>query len=177
MTPRQQRIAGLIRSIPDFPQPGVQFKDITPLLGSPSGFQWAIEDMVEALPSDVDVVCGVESRGFIFGAPMALALNVGFVPIRKPGKLPYDFLAQDFELEYGSGVLNMHVDAVKPGQRVLLVDDLLATGGTLVGAKQLIERAGGTLAHVSVLVELIALGGRARLAEADFTSVTASVVY
>lgn len=167
----------MIRTIPDFPEPGVQFKDITPLLASPIGLRLAIDELLEASPLDVDMVCGVESRGFILGAPMAIAMQCGFVLIRKPGKLPAATYSQDFDLEYGSSSLNMHVDALQPGQRVLLVDDLLATGGTLLAADKLIRQAGAELAHISVLAELAGLGGRQRLAEAGITSVSSAVVY
>lgn len=129
--PRVARAATLIRNVPDFPQPGVQFKDITPLLGDISAFRDVIDVLAEQAPRAIDVICGVESRGFIFGAPLALKLGVGFVPIRKPGKLPGAVAEEHFDLEYGSSMLAIHIDALQPGQQVLLVDDLLATGGTL----------------------------------------------
>jgi len=164
------RIKRLIRNIPDFPKPGIQFKDITPLLASPGGFSDAIEAMLHASPSDVDLVAAIESRGFLFGAPMAMALHVGFVPIRKPGKLPGPAFEQHFDLEYGSSTLAMHQDAVAPGQRVLLVDDLLASGGTLLAAAQLIEREGGEVAHTTVLLELADMDGREVLAAGGLKS-------
>jgi len=164
------RISRLIRNIPDFPKPGIQFKDITPLLGSPGGFSDAIEAMLHSSPSEVDMVAAIESRGFLFGAPMAVAMHVGFVPIRKPGKLPGPAFEQHFDLEYGSSTLAMHQDAVAPGQRVLLVDDLLASGGTLLAAARLIERAGGVVVHTTVLLELAELEGRASLIEGGLTS-------
>jgi len=172
-----ERIERLIRNIPDFPKPGIQFKDITPVLRSPAGFSDAITEMLERSPHDIDLVAGVESRGFIFGAPMALMLHVGFVPIRKPGKLPGPVYEQNFDLEYGSSTLAMHQDAISPGQRVLLVDDLLASGGTLVAAARLIERAQGVVAHTAVLVELAELQGRAMMAEAGLTSVSSIITY
>jgi len=167
-----ERIERLIRNIPDFPKPGIQFKDITPLLGSPAGFRDAVEAMLVQSPRDVDVVAGIESRGFIFGAPMSLALHAGFVPIRKPGKLPGAVFEQSFDLEYGSSTLSMHQDAVKPGQRVLLIDDLLASGGTLIAGAKLIEQAGGVVVHTAVLLELAELDGRGALAAAGWPSVS-----
>jgi len=172
-----ERIERLIRNIPDFPKPGIQFKDITPLLGSPSGFADAIEEMLDRSPRDVDVVAAIESRGFLFGAPMAMALHAAFVPIRKPHKLPGAVFEQSFELEYGSSTLSMHQDAVKPGQRVLLVDDLLASGGTLVAAGKLIERAEAEVVHTTVLIELADLDGRALMAANGLTSCSSVVVY
>ena len=172
-TSRVDRIASLIRNIPDFPTPGIQFKDITPLLGSPSGFRAAIEEMVERAPQGIDVVAGVESRGFIFAAPVALALGLGFVPIRKPGKLPGPIYAEEYALEYGTNTLNIHQDAIAPGQKVLVIDDLVATAGTILAAKKLIERCGGELAHVEALVELTDLGGRQILLDAGVPSYSA----
>jgi len=172
-----ERIEQLIRNIPDFPKPGIQFKDITPVLSSPSGLAAAVTEMLERSPDTVDIVAGIESRGFIFGAPMALMLHVGFVPIRKPGKLPAPVFEQNFDLEYGSSTLAIHQDAVRPGQKVLLVDDLLASGGTLVAAAKLIERCGATVVHTTVLVELAELGGRQMMAEAGLTTVSSVVTY
>lgn len=153
----------LIRDVPDFPQPGIRFKDITPLLADPAGFSWVVETMAEPWRDQrVDCVAGIEARGFILGAALAPALGAGFVPVRKPGKLPARVLAQEYALEYGSDRLEIHVDAIRPGTRVLLVDDVLATGGTLLAARALLERAGAALVGATVLVELEALGGRAR---------------
>ncbi len=174
---RTDRIAGLIRNIADFPEPGIQFKDITPLLASPQGLRDTINAIVQASPSDVDVVCGIESRGFIFGAPVAAQLGLGLVLIRKPGKLPAAVYEQEYDLEYGHSVLNLHRDALQPGQRVLLVDDLLATGGTMIAAKKLIEQAGAELAHVQVVIELAGLGGAATLAAAGVTSYATIVTF
>jgi len=168
--PSIERIARLIRNIPDFPKPGIQFKDITPLLGSPGGFSDAVDAMLSLSPEGIDMVAAIESRGFLFGAPMAMALHVGFVPIRKPGKLPGPAFEQSFDLEYGSSTLAMHQDAVQPGQRVLIVDDLLASGGTLLAAAQLIERAGAIPVHATVLLELADLDGRAMLTAGGLTS-------
>lgn len=153
----------LIRDVPDFPKPGIRFKDITPLLADPAGFSWVVETMAEPWRDQrVDCVAGIEARGFILGAALAPALGAGFVPVRKPGKLPARVLAQEYALEYGSDRLEIHVDAIRPGTRVLLVDDVLATGGTLMAARALLERAGAALVGATVLVELEALGGRAR---------------
>ena len=157
-------IIGLIRDVPDFPKPGVGFKDISPLLASAQGFAAAVEAMVAVSPPDVDVVLGMEARGFIFGAPIALALGAGFVPVRKPGKLPWHTREVSYQLEYGEETLAMHTDALDPGERVLVVDDVLATGGTLEAAITLIEQLGGVVTAVAVVIELTALGGRQRIA-------------
>jgi adenine phosphoribosyltransferase len=159
------RLKALVRDIADYPQPGIIFRDITPLLRDRAGLALAAELMVNPFRNDhIDVVVGAESRGFIFGTILARALNAGFVPIRKPGKLPYDTQSRDYDLEYGSDTLEIHTDAIEPGQRVLLVDDLIATGGTMVASKQLVDALGGELVGMSVLIELAALGGSARLA-------------
>ena len=153
----------LIRDVPDFPKPGIRFKDITPLLADPAGFGWVVETLARPWRGlGVDCVAGIEARGFILGAALAPALGAGFVPVRKPGKLPARVIAQDYALEYGSDRLEIHADAITPGTRVLLVDDVLATGGTLLAARALLERAGATLVGATVLVELEGLGGRAR---------------
>lgn len=162
--PRIARAAALIRNVPDFPKPGIQFKDITPLLGDVAAFAGVIEVLAEQAPSDIDVVCGVESRGFIFGTPLALKLGLGFVPIRKPGKLPSTVVEEHFDLEYGSSTLAMHTDALQPGQRVLIVDDLLASGGTLLASTNLVERLDATVAQIQVVIELVGLKGRDHLA-------------
>ena len=172
MTDRQQLIAGLIADVPDFPRPGVMFKDITPLLASPAGFGAAVTALVEAAPRDIDVVVGMEARGFIFAAPVALALGAGFVPVRKPGKLPGETISESFELEYGFETLTMHRDAIRPGARVLVVDDVLATGGTVGATAALLKQMGADLVHVSVLIELSFLGGRERLAEMGIDNLT-----
>lgn len=168
--PLEETLARLVADVPDFPQPGILFKDITPLLADHTGFT----EVVEALAAPgrdaagtprVTKVLGTESRGFIFGAPVALALGVGFVPVRKAGKLPRQTYRASYDLEYGSATLEVHTDAVTPGERVLIVDDVLATGGTIAATRRLVEECGGIVAGVSVLMELAALGGRAALGE------------
>jgi adenine phosphoribosyltransferase len=158
----------LIRDVPDFPKPGVVFKDITPLLADPAGFAAVVTALADAGRDEsgdvaVDLVLGMEARGFIFGAPVALALGRGFVPVRKPGKLPSETRALSYNLEYGSETLEMHVDAIEPGQRVLVVDDVLATGGTAKATVDLVREAGGIVHGVAVLMELSFLPGRATL--------------
>ena len=157
-------VSSLIADVPDWPKSGVVFKDITPLLASPEGFRQAVDAIVASAPEAIDVVVGMEARGFIFAAPVALALGAGFVPVRKPGKLPRPVLSESFDLEYGTATLTMHADALVTGARVLVVDDVLATGGTVAATAALLKRLGAELVHVSVLLELTALGGRQRLA-------------
>ncbi|MBB5016520.1 adenine phosphoribosyltransferase [Rehaibacterium terrae] len=153
----------LIRDVPDFPRPGILFKDITPLLGHGAGFAAAIRHMAEPWrAAGIEVVAGIEARGFILGAALARELGAGFVPIRKPGKLPGRTLGADYALEYGSDRLEVHADAVASGTRVLLVDDVLATGGTLAASRRLVEGVGADLAGAMVLIELAALRGRER---------------
>jgi adenine phosphoribosyltransferase len=154
----------LIRPIPDFPSPGIVFRDITPLLRHPRVLNEVVEALAYGLgPGDVDAVAAVESRGFIFGAPLAVRLGAGFVPIRKLGKLPAATIRREYALEYGSGHLEMHSDALRPGDRVLLVDDVLATGGTAAAAAAMVEELGGRIIEIAFVVELLALGGRGRL--------------
>lgn len=166
-------ISGLIRDVYDFPKPGIVFKDITPLLASPLGYAAAIAELVKTAPEDIDVVVGMEARGFIFAGPVALELGAGFVPVRKPGKLPGDVFSESFDLEYGEETLTIHQDAIHPGSRVLVIDDVLATGGTVAATAGLIRKLGAELVHVSVLMELPDLGGRAKLAEAGVNSTSA----
>lgn len=155
-----------IRDIPDFPEPGVVFKDITPLLAHADTFRSLVLHLAEHYAdAGIDKVAGVEARGFIFAAPLATALGAGFVPIRKAGKLPHDVESEDYELEYGSEVLEIHRDAVDPGEVVLIVDDVIATGGTAGASIRLIRRLGGAVAGVAAVVELDFLGGRAKLPE------------
>jgi adenine phosphoribosyltransferase len=169
-----QRLAAGVRDIPDYPSPGILFKDITPLLADPELFTASVAALAAAhgpgSGAEVDLVAGIEARGFIFGAGVALALGVGFVPIRKKGKLPNATVSAEYTLEYGTAVIEVHEDAVTPGQRVLLLDDVLATGGTAEAAAGLLERVGAQVVSVSFLVELGFLNGRERLAGRDVKS-------
>lgn len=171
----KELISSLIRDIPDFPKPGVLFKDITPLLASAAGYRAAIEELAASAPSGIDVVVGMEARGFIFAGPVALELGAGFVPVRKPGKLPGDVYTQTFSLEYGDETLAVHTDAVLPGARVLVIDDVLATGGTIGATAALVNKLGADLVAVSVLMELRFLGGRAHLAGLGIDNTTAVI--
>jgi len=153
-----------IRDVPDYPKPGIIFRDITPLLGDTSAFRQAVDALLAPFTQEtIDVVAGIESRGFIFGSAMAQRLGAGFVPLRKPGRLPCATLRRDYELEYGSDAIEIHADAIRPGQRVLVVDDLVATGGTLAAALELVRETGATLAGASLLIELAFLEPRRRL--------------
>jgi adenine phosphoribosyltransferase len=157
-------LAKYIRDIPDFPKPGILFKDITPLLAEPQAFRQSIHDLCAHYKNaQVDAVAAAEARGFLFAAPLALELNRPLVPLRKPGKLPYKTHALQYDLEYGSAELQIHTDGLAPGARVLLVDDLLATGGTMEAGCKLVEKAGGHVAGCAFLVELTFLKGRERL--------------
>jgi adenine phosphoribosyltransferase len=159
-----RELGPLIRDIPDFPKKGILFKDITTLLKDAAAFRQAIDELTDLVrDSQPDVVIGMESRGFIFAAPIAYLLGAGFVPVRKLGKLPGEVISTEYDLEYGTNTLEMHADAVSSGTRVLIVDDLLATGGTVSATIDLVERLGGTVVSVAFLVELTALNGRARL--------------
>lgn len=163
-----------IRHVSDFPKPGILFYDITTLLRDPAGFRGALDAMAAPMAGErIDLVAGVESRGFIFAAALAERFGAGFVPIRKPGKLPAKSVSVEYTLEYGSGVLQMHEDAVTPGQRVLIVDDLLATGGTARAACDLVTRCGGDVVAAGFLVELTFLNGRDRLRDQRVYSVLA----
>ena len=158
--------SSLIRNIPDFPLPGVQFKDITPLLQDAAAFRQVIDELAGRYEGQrVDLVAGVESRGFIFSAPVAYRLGAGLIPIRKPGKLPAETIEVAYSLEYGTNTLQVHRDALQPGTRVLLVDDLLATGGTIRAAAQLMERLGGEIIELAFVIELAFLHGRDNLAQ------------
>lgn len=173
-----QDLKNLIRDVPDFPKPGVVFKDFTPLLADPRGLALSVELMANPFRgTGVEIVVGAESRGFIFGIAIAQALSAGFVPVRKPGKLPRKLHAVEYTLEYGKDRLEMHADAVRPGQRVLLVDDLLATGGTLQACAELVKRAGARIMGVSVLIELEFLHGRDRLLGLDGAAVHSVLKY
>ena len=161
-----------IREIPDFPKPGILFYDITTLLKDHDGFRKAIDQMLAPYRDErIDIVVGMESRGFIFSAPMALELEAGFVPVRKLGKLPAETYSVEYALEYGSNTLEIHRDAISAGQRVLIVDDLLATGGTVAGTIELVERLGGEVVGLAFLIELDFLKGRERLPDRQVTSV------
>ena len=154
-----------IRAIPDFPKPGILFRDITPLLAEPKAFRQAVSQIaVHFRDHRIDVIVAAEARGFIFAAPLALELGASFVPIRKPGKLPFDTHAFHYELEYGTDTLELHIDGATQGQRVLLVDDLLATGGTVEACCRLVEQTGAKVVGCAFLIELVGLGGRARIA-------------
>ena len=164
MSDLTQRIRETIRDIPDFPIEGIIFKDITPVLADPELFNSVMDDMVRRFADEpIDAVVGMESRGFIFGAPLALRLGAAFVSARKPGKLPYDSVQVEYALEYGTNTLEMHVDAVKEGQRVLIVDDLLATGGTAKATVDLVQKLGAEVAACLFMVELGFLNGRSAL--------------
>lgn len=163
-TPESLNLESWIRDIPDFPQKGILFKDITPLLQDGKAFRASIDRLAAHYAgAGIEAVIGVESRGFIFGAPLAYQLNCGFVPVRKFGKLPAKTVSVEYALEYGTNVVEMHTDAIKPGQRVLIVDDLLATGGTVMAAIELVEKLGGHIAGIAFLVELTFLRGREQL--------------
>jgi adenine phosphoribosyltransferase len=174
----EKHLDELIRDIPDFPKPGVVFKDITPLLADHDGFSAVIEVLARAGRDPegnvvVDKVVGMEARGFILAAPVALALGAGFVPVRKAGKLPADTHAVGYELEYGSATLELHQDSIKPGERVLMVDDVLATGGTAAATAELVEACGGVVHGVAVLMELSFLPGRQTVGDIPVTAIRA----
>jgi adenine phosphoribosyltransferase len=162
--PTPSEIGNAIRNIPDFPKPGIQFKDITPVLADARLFSGSVDLLTDGFrPGAVDAVVGIDARGFIFAAAAAVKLQAGFVPIRKKGKLPYQTHEQQYDLEYGTATVAVHIDALKPGNRVLLIDDLLATGGTAAAAAALVERLGAEILEVSFLIELGFLGGRQKL--------------
>ena len=167
-----KKVEDYIRTIPDFPEPGIMFRDVTSILQDADGFKLAIDEMKKLLDGvDCDVIAGAESRGFIFGAPLAYALGKPFVLIRKKGKLPCETIEKTYDLEYGTATIEMHKDAVKPGQKVVIVDDLIATGGTIEAACELIEQLGGEVAKIVFLMELKGLNGREKLAKYDVASV------
>ena len=160
-----------IRDIPDFPKPGVVFKDITPLLADVDAFRFAVDAIADHFAgSEVDKVLGVEARGFIIAAPVAYRFGAGFVPVRKAGKLPDEIEAEEYELEYGTDLLEIHRDAVQPGDRVLVVDDVMATGGTAAAAVRLVERLGGQVVGLSFIIELAFLGGRRKIGRLPIVS-------
>jgi adenine phosphoribosyltransferase len=164
--PGKLDLTNYIRAIPDFPKPGILFRDITPLLAAPEAFRQAVCAMADQVRSwNIDLVAAAEARGFLFAAPLALELNVPLVPIRKKGKLPYKTISHSYSLEYGTDTLEIHVDAISPNSRVLVVDDLLATGGTVRACCQLAEKAGGSIVGCAFLIELVGLGGAAQIAD------------
>ena len=167
-----KKLEEYVRSIPDFPEPGIIFRDITTILQDPDGLHLAIQSMQDKLKdTEFDVVVGTESRGFIFGVPIAYNLHKAFVPVRKKGKLPCETVSMEYDLEYGSAVIEMHKDSIKPGQKVVLVDDLVATGGTIEAAIKLVEELGGEVVKVVFLMELAGLKGRERLKVYEVESV------
>lgn len=174
MTAKPIDLAAYIRVVRDWPKPGILFRDITPLLGDPQAFSAAVEALCSGTAGQaIDYVAAVEARGFIFGSAVAEHLRAGFIPVRKKGKLPYKTRQVTYDLEYGTDTLEVHVDAAPKGARVLLVDDLLATGGTMAAACRLIEQIGGTVAGIAFLIELKDLGGRARLSGYRISTVLA----
>ena len=167
-----KKLEEYVRSIPDFPEPGIIFRDITTILQDPDGLHLAVDGLLKTLEGvDYDVVVGPESRGFIFGVPVAYAARKGFVPVRKKGKLPCETVSREYDLEYGSAEIEMHRDSIKPGQKVVLVDDLIATGGTIQAAAELVESLGGEVVKIIFLMELAGLKGRERLQKYDVASV------
>ena len=169
-----EKIDGYVRSIPDFPEPGIIFRDITTVTQNPQGLQDAIDAMekhIQWIENEVDVIVGLESRGFIFGMPIARDLKKAFVPVRKKGKLPRETVSKKYDLEYGQAEIEMHTDAIKPGQKVLIVDDLIATGGTIEASIDLIEQLGGEVVGCLFLIELAGLNGRKKLKKYPVESV------
>ena len=169
---QMKKLEEYVRSIPDFPEKGIIFRDVTSVLQDPDGLALAIDSMKEKVEGvDFDVVAGTESRGFIFGVPIAYALHKAFVPVRKKGKLPCETISQTYDLEYGSATIEMHKDSIKPGDRVVLIDDLIATGGTIEASVKMIEALGGKVVKIVFLMELAGLKGRERLKGYDVDSV------
>lgn len=167
-----KKIEDYVRSIPDFPEPGIIFRDVTSILQDADGLKLAIDSMQECLKdTDVDVIVGTESRGFMFGVPIAYNLHKPFVPVRKKGKLPCETVSRNYDLEYGSATIEMHRDSIKPGQKVAVIDDLIATGGTVEATVKLIEELGGEVVKIVFLMELAGLKGREKLAGYDVASV------
>lgn len=167
-----KKVEDYIRTIPDFPEEGIMFRDITTVLQDADGFALAIDEMQKLLSdTEFDVIVGAESRGFIFGAPLAYNMKKAFVPVRKKGKLPCETVEATYELEYGTATIEMHKDSIKPGQKVVIVDDLIATGGTIEAAAKLIEELGGKVVKIVFLLELAGLEGRARLSKYEVETV------
>ena len=170
-----KKLEDYVRSIPDFPEPGIIFRDVTTVIQDPDGLRLAVDKLQEMVQDiDYDVVVGPESRGFIFGVPVAYNMHKSFVPVRKKGKLPCETIEMEYELEYGKAVIEMHKDSIKPGQKVVIVDDLIATGGTTEAIVKLVEALGGAVVKICFLMELAGLKGRERLAGYD---VDAAVIY
>ncbi len=169
-----KKVEDYIRTIPDFPEPGIMFRDVTSILQSAEGLKLAIDEMIRLLDGvEFDVIAGAESRGFIFGVPIAYAMGKPFVPVRKAGKLPCETVSKSYDLEYGQATIEIHKDAILPGQKVILVDDLIATGGTMEAAAELVEELGGEVVKMLFLIELSGLKGREKLAKYDVESVVA----
>jgi adenine phosphoribosyltransferase len=167
-----KKLEDYVRSIPDFPEPGIIFRDVTSILQDKDGLKLAIDQMQELLADiDFDVIVGPESRGFIFGVPIAYNLNKPFIPVRKKGKLPCDTVSMDYDLEYGKATIEMHKDAIVPGQKVVIVDDLIATGGTIEAITKLVEMLGGEVVKIIFLMELKGLNGRDKLSNYDVDAV------
>ncbi len=169
-----KKVEDFVRSIPDFPEPGIIFRDITTILQDSEGMHLAIDQLIAMLDGvDFDVIVGPESRGFIFGVPVAYMLHKGFVPVRKKGKLPCETISAEYDLEYGSAVIEMHKDSIKPGQKVVIVDDLIATGGTIEAITSLVEQLGGEVVKICFVMELKGLKGRERLKKYDVKTLIA----
>lgn len=167
-----KKLEDYVRSIPDFPEPGIIFRDVTSVLQEADGLQLSINGIMDKLKDvDFDVVVGPESRGFIFGVPVAYSMKKAFVPVRKKGKLPCETISMEYDLEYGSAVIEMHKDSIKPGQKVVIIDDLIATGGTIEAITKLVEQLGGEVVKIVFLMELAGLDGRRKLAKYDVESV------
>ena len=167
-----KKLEEYVRSIPDFPEPGIIFRDVTSVLQEADGLQLSINGIMDKLKDvDFDVVVGPESRGFIFGVPVAYSMKKAFVPVRKKGKLPCETISMEYDLEYGSAVIEMHKDSIKPGQKVVIIDDLIATGGTIEAITKLVEQLGGEVVKIVFLMELAGLDGRKKLAKYDVESV------
>ena len=167
-----KKVEDYVRTIPDFPEPGIMFRDVTSVLQDPDGLKLSIDEMIKLLDGvEFDVIAGAESRGFIFGVPVAYEMGKAFIPVRKKGKLPCETVCAEYELEYGTACIEIHKDAIKPGQKVVIVDDLIATGGTIEAAVKLIEQLGGEVVKIIFLMELAGLNGREKLAGYDVASV------
>ena len=168
---KREHLEDYVMTIPDFPEPGIMFRDITSLIQDPDGLRDSVDGLIRSISGvDCDVVLGLESRGFIFGTAIAYELRKGFIPVRKKGKLPRETVSVKYDLEYGEAELEIHKDAIRPGEKVVIVDDLIATGGTLEAACKLVEKLGGTVEKISVVMELAGLKGRARLKKYELES-------